>query len=125
MLRGDVMGDERQRLGRLGEDLAAGHLLGLGMRVIERNWRCRLGELDIVAMDGECLVVCEVKTRSGRSHGDGAEAVTWRKLARLRQLGAAWLAERRWPVAEMRIDVVSVTLARSGEAAIDHLTGVG
>ncbi|MDZ7577235.1 MAG: YraN family protein [Candidatus Nanopelagicales bacterium] len=118
------MGDDNKRLGRLGEDLAAAHLVRRGLKVLERNWRCRLGELDIVAMDGSCLVVCEVKTRSGTSHGSGAEAVTPVKVARLRKLGAAWLSERRLHVGQVRIDVVSVSLHRSGEATIDHITGV-
>ena len=83
----------KDRRGRLGEDLAAAHLVGQGLVVLDRNWRCEIGELDIVARDGDDLVVCEVKTRSTRLFGDPLEAVTAVKAARLRRLAARWVTE--------------------------------
>ena len=83
------------------------------MQVLERNWRCEHGEIDLVALDGDCLVVCEVKTRRSTGFGEPVEAVTWRKAARLRRLAAAWLAghdvRSRWQV---RVDVVGILPAR-------------
>ena len=81
-------------LGRYGEQVAAVHLESLGMTVVERNWSCRHGEIDIVARDGETLVVCEVKTRAGTGVGDPVEAVTREKAMRLRRLSAAYLRTR-------------------------------
>ena len=89
----------RKALGRYGEDLAARRLREAGMTVLERNWRCAEGEIDIVARDGDALVVCEVKTRA---RGAGTfehpmAAVTPAKAARLRRLAARWLTERWSP----------------------------
>ena len=112
-------------LGRDGEELAVTHLLGSGMRVLERNWRCRLGEIDIVALDGDCLVVCEVKTRRSLVAGGPLEAVTPVKLARLRKLTAAWLAGQNQYFPEIRIDVVGVLAPARGPVVIEHLKAVG
>ena len=78
--------------------------------MLERNWRCAQGEIDIVALDGDCLVVCEVKTRRGSAFGDPVEAVTSRKAARLRRLAACWLAEHGGVqrAADVRVDVIGV-----------------
>lgn len=121
---------ERQQLGRWGEALAVSYLEDRGMTVLDRNWRCRHGEIDIVAMDGDCLVVCEVKTRSGLGFGDPVEAVTWRKYARLRRLAAAWLADRRHKPppgghpAALRIDVVGIHRAPGARPRLRHVVGV-
>ncbi len=118
--------DERGALGRWGEELAARYLTSRGMRVIERNWRCVHGELDIVAVDGECLVVCEVKTRTSVGFGAPVEAVTWRKRARLRRLVGVWLAEHAsGGYAGVRIDVVGVLRPPAGRPVVWHLEGVG
>jgi putative endonuclease len=111
-------------VGEYGERLAERLLVGQGMTVLERRWRCRQGEIDLVAVDGECLVVCEVKTRRSQLAGSPAEAVTPVKLARLRRLAGAWLAQqpRRFP--EIRIDVVCVVVPRRGPARLEHLRGV-
>ena len=85
----------KDAVGRYGEDVAARHLTEAGLVVLERNWRCREGEIDIVARDGDVLVVCEVKTRRSTTYGTPLEAVTYRKAARQRVLAARWLAERR------------------------------
>jgi putative endonuclease len=108
--------------GRLGEDLAAAHLTGQGLVVLERNWRCDLGELDIVARDGDALVVCEVKTRSSRRFGDPLEAVTPAKATRLRRLAARWVAEHQVRPHQIRIDLVGIVLGPGGPE-IDHVRG--
>jgi putative endonuclease len=111
-------------VGDYGERLAERLLVGQGMTVLERRWRCRQGEIDIVALDGECLVVCEVKTRRSPVAGTPADAVTPVKLARLRRLTGAWLAQQpRW-FPDVRIDVVCVVLPRRGAARVEHLRGV-
>ncbi len=111
-------------LGRYGEDVAARFLAAAGLVVLERNWRCELGELDIVARDGDVLVACEVKTRRATRFGTPLEAVTARKAARLRRLTARWLAERQFPVAGVRIDVVGVLQPPRGAAVVEHVRGV-
>lgn len=78
-----------QELGRYGEDVAVRHLHDQGLVILERNWRCRAGEIDIVARHGDVLVFCEVKTRRSDRFGSPVEAVTPRKLARMRVLAAA------------------------------------
>ena len=118
-------GRGRVRLGRYGEDLAARYLRDLGMEVIERNWRCELGEVDVVARDGDWVVFCEVKTRSSSGFGEPVEAVTFTKARRLRRLAAAYLASHEVRAAGVRIDVVGV-LCRPGEpAVVRHVVGVG
>lgn len=114
----------RREVGQLGEDAAAEYLAGLGWVVLARNWRCRYGELDVIASDGEALVVVEVKTRSGRLYGNVAEAVTLAKYQRMRRLTGIWLSEqqRRWPV--IRFDVIAVQLDPSGTPSLSHLRGV-
>jgi putative endonuclease len=111
-------------VGRYGERVAAAHLAADGMEVLATNWRCRLGELDIVAVDGPCLVVCEVKTRRSTACGTAVEGVTPAKLARLRRLAAAWLAEQDQHFSEVRIDVVGVLRPPRGAAVVEHLRGV-
>ena len=112
-------------LGRYGEDLAARYLTDLGMEVLERNWRCEHGEVDVVALDGDCLVVCEVKTRRSTVFGEPVEAVTWRKAARLRRLAAAWLAEHELRPGGVRIDVVGILRPDTGPATLRHVRGLG
>lgn len=115
---------QRSALGRYGEDVAARHLSDTGMEVLARNWRCDLGEADLVARDGDTLVICEVKTRRGLDYGTPLEAVTARKLARLRRLAARWIAESAQHPGDVRIDVVSVLLRRQGAALVEHVRGV-
>jgi putative endonuclease len=114
-----------EAVGRYGEKLAGRYLETNGLMVLDRRWRCPQGEVDLIAVDGDCLVICEVKTRRSVLAGQPHEAVTAAKLARLRRLTAIWLAgqDRSWP--EVRIDVVSVLIPRAGPARIDHFTGVG
>jgi putative endonuclease len=112
-------------LGRYGEDLAVSHLESLGLEVLQRNWRCRDGEIDIVARDGRLLVVCEVKTRAGIGFGSPLEAVTPQKLRRLRILAIRWIAENvaGW-AGDVRIDVVGIVYPPGGEPTIEHVRDV-
>jgi putative endonuclease len=115
----------KDALGAYGERLAADHLRAAGMTVLDRNWRCALGELDIVARDGDVLVVCEVKTRSSVRRGHPLEAVTAEKAARLRLLAAAWIDDHRVHPADVRVDLVGVVRGpRGGPAAVEHVRGV-
>ena len=85
----------KDAVGRYGEELAARYLAKSGFAILERNWRCELGEIDIVARDGDALVVCEVKTRRGLNYGSPLESITYRKLATLRKLVGRWLQDAR------------------------------
>lgn len=116
----------RSALGRYGEALAARRLTQAGMTVLERNWRCgRTGEIDIVARDGDALVVCEVKTRRAGSFQHPMEAVTPAKAARLRSLAERWLQEHGGaPPGGVRIDLVGVLLPARGAPAVEHVRGV-
>jgi len=95
------------------------------MVVLDRNWRCDAGEIDLVLRDGEVLVVCEVKTRSSTAYGSPIEAVTETKAARLRLLADRWIEERHLRPPEIRIDVVGVLLQRRGAPQVVHVRGVG
>jgi putative endonuclease len=108
------------RLGARGEDAALGTYVEAGFELLARNWRCPLGELDLVLVRGGLVVFCEVKTRAGDGFGGGHEAVTWRKRAKLRQLGEAFLLGHRLAPAAVRFDVASV-LARPGFAPEVHV----
>lgn len=110
----------RTRFGTNGEDLAAAHLEASGHSILARNYRTPGGEIDIVALRGETLVFCEVKTRDGDRFGLPAEAVTRVKQARLRRLAAQWLAEHKPGPVEVRFDVVSV-IVRDGNSEVTHL----
>ncbi len=111
-------------LGRTGEELARRWLERGGCTVLDRNWRCRTGEIDLVARDGDDLVVVEVKTRRSLRTGHPAEAVTAQKLGRLRTLAGLWLAEHDVHAAGVRVDVIAIWLPRGGPARIDHRQGV-
>jgi putative endonuclease len=114
----------RQELGRDGEDAAAEYLTRHGMQVVARNWRCRYGEIDIIARDGAVLVFCEVKTRRGTAFGVPLEAITATKLSRIRRLAALWLEEAGGHRGPVRIDAVGVLCRPDGQRAIEHLRGV-
>jgi putative endonuclease len=115
----------RQTLGAQGEQLAAEHLERSGMRILDRNWRCPEGEVDIVAADRRALVVCEVKTRSDTRFGSPLEAISARKHARLRRLAVRWVTAHCMVFDEIRIDVIGVLKVAPGEFAIEHVRGVG
>lgn len=112
-------------VGQYGETLAARHLVAEGMALLDRNWRCDQGEIDLVLRDGRTVVVCEVKTRSTRIGGTPHEAVTDIKVARLRRLAVRWLEEHGVAHLDARIDMVCVQLPRRGAATLDHVRGIG
>jgi putative endonuclease len=111
-------------LGRRGEGLAARHLAADGYRLLARNWRCPAGEIDIVATDGDVLVVVEVKTRTSTVFGTPADAITRRKAGKLRELALTWLGEHPGAGRAVRFDVVGVLLPPGGEVRLEHLRGV-
>ena len=114
----------RTALGRYGEDLAVQHLQAAGLEVLARNWRCRAGELDVVARDGATLVFVEVKTRSGTGFGEPAEAVGPVKARRIRRLACSWLMEHRPSGGhELRFDVISVVRRPGCQPVVHHLRG--
>ena len=130
------MGEERRRhLGQVGEQLAAGHLVRRGFRILERNYRTRWGELDIVAFDGRTLVFCEVKTRETRTGAPGTsgpstdalpplESVGLRKREQVRKMAGRWLSERRdHPyAAQLRFDAIGIRLDEADRLiSLDHL----
>lgn len=114
----------RQAMGRYGEDVAERHLIEQGMVVLERNWRCPEGEIDLVLREGTTLVVCEVKTRYDDAFGTPHQAVTPVKLERLERLAARWIAERGVTPSSTRIDLVAVHRPRRGAAVVDHVRGL-
>lgn len=115
----------KDALGRQGEQLAAELLEQSGLRILDRNWRCSEGEIDIVAADRRVLVVCEVKTRSGTRFGTPLEAISARKHARLRRLAVRWVVASGVLFDEIRIDVVGVLRVAPGEFRLEHIRGVG
>ncbi|MBM3687826.1 MAG: YraN family protein [Actinobacteria bacterium] len=120
------MGTQHLQRGRWGEDLAVRHLERLGLKVIDRNWRCRDGEIDIVAGDepNDTIIICEVKTRSSEDYGSPLAAVTPRKLRRLRGLASEWMRTHDHRAREVRIDVIGILLSRTGAPSLEHLRGV-
>jgi putative endonuclease len=117
----------RAEIGALGERLAVDHLTSIGLRVLTRNWRCRYGELDVIAADdtARTVVFVEVKTRTSDQFGGVSQAVTPMKVRRLRRLAALWLAAQRGSWATVRIDVIGVRIGRTRAPEITHLRGVG
>lgn len=115
----------RLALGAYGESVAARHLVEQGMVVLDRNWRCDEGELDVVLRDGPTLVACEVKTRTTLDHGTPHEAVTEEKLDRLRRLVQRWIDAHGVHPPERRIDLVAVLQPGKGRALVEHVRGIG
>ncbi len=111
-------------VGRAGEELAAAWLARAGLEVLDRNWRCRLGEIDLVARDGDDLVIVEVKARRTLTFGHPAEAVTTAKLQRLRRLAAHWVADHEVRASGLRIDVLAIWCPDGARARVQHLRGV-
>jgi putative endonuclease len=118
-----------KRLGVVGEDLAVAELESRGMTVLARNWRCRVGEIDIVASETvhgrRTVVFCEVKCRSGLGFGDPLEAITYAKVRKLRQLAAEWLAETGTRPDAIRVDAVGIVLGRGSAPVVRHERGIG
>jgi putative endonuclease len=112
---------QRQALGDFGERLAARHLEKRGLTLLDRNWRCNDGEIDIVARDGATLVVCEVKTRSSTRYGTPFEAITTKKARRLHHLGVRWARDHGLGFVDLRVDVVTVLVGK--RPTIEHIIG--
>ena len=111
-------------LGRQGEGWAADFLVNDGYEVIDRNWRCAEGEIDLIVQRGGEVVFVEVKTRSSLCFGHPFEAITPAKLGRLRRLAGAWCEQSdQWP-ARIRVDVIAVVSVPGAEPVIEHLIGV-
>jgi putative endonuclease len=122
-----VSNDIRHRLGQIGEGIAAEHLVRRGYRIIDRNYRTRWGELDIVAYDGRTIAFCEVKTRrTSNDQRSPLESVRSRKRSRIRMIASRWLVERtdRPRADDLRFDAIGVTLDPSGRLVrLEHLEG--
>lgn len=113
----------KDELGRRGERLAEAHLIARGCTVLDRNWRCAQGEIDLVVLDGDEVAFVEVKTRTSVAFGHPLEAITVAKLARLRRLAGAW-CEAHPRTGRIRIDAVAVIAPARGEPTIEHLKAV-
>lgn len=111
-------------VGDFGEEHACAVLQARGWEVLDRNWRCASGEIDLVARDGDTVVFCEVKTRRSQRYGSPAEAITPAKAARLRRLAILWLRAYGGAAPHIRIDVIGVLVPRSGPCQVQHLEGV-
>lgn len=118
-------GFRNQALGAKGQNLAEQYLLERGFHLIEQNWRCRYGELDLIMREGKTTVAVEVKTRSGTGFGSPLEAITPQKVARLRRLLIEWSRERNIRGSRLRIDGVGITLEPNTSAPqVDHLRSI-
>ncbi len=119
--------ESRAEIGALGEQLAVDYLDQMGLRLLTRNWRCRYGELDIIAADDatRAVVFVEVKTRTGEQYGGVEQAVTPAKVRRLRRLAGLWLAQQQGSWASVRIDVIAIRIGRRRTPEITHIQGVG
>ncbi|MDK2925870.1 MAG: putative endonuclease [Bacillota bacterium] len=113
----------RKALGAEGEKMAAAYLAARGYRIRERNFRCRLGEIDVVAEEGGTLVFIEVKTRRSRRFGLPQEAVTPAKQARLRRLAEYYLLTHGGGDRPCRFDVLGITIGPDGKAHVDLIRG--
>lgn len=110
-------------VGDYGERVAVRTLSLIGMEILDRNWRCPHGELDIVARTSQTIVFCEVKTRRSRWFGEPAEAVDRTRVSRLRAAALAWLDAHPRHRGELRFDVICVWPQRRGPARVEHLVG--
>lgn len=114
------MSDERKALGKRGEDAAVAYLERAGLTVIERNWRGRTGEVDVIAIDGPALVLCEVKTRRSVRRGTPEEAVTEAKQRKYARLAAEYLQKAGLTETEVRFDVISILVLEEHRALLRH-----
>jgi putative endonuclease len=114
--------DRRRETGRRGEEAAVRYLADRGFRILHRNWRCRLGELDIVAEDRGTIVFVEVRTRSTHGRfGTAAESVDFRKRRRLAALAQVYLAMAGRQHAPVRFDVIACTIHPGGNLTVEHI----
>jgi putative endonuclease len=115
----------RNILGREGEQAAVSYLEGCGFRILDRNWRCADGEIDIVAVDRHTFVACEVKTRAGTRYGTPLDAVGRAKQRRLRRLAAQWLSAHGVRFDQVRVDVIGLLRDGDDGFTVEHVRGVG
>ncbi len=113
--------NSRQRLGQSGEEIVAGYLKKKGYTILVKNYRCKTGEIDIIARDGQVLVFIEVKTRSGVGYGFPAEAVTPRKQRQISRTAQWYLAERQLFDVPARFDVIAVLDDNTAHNRIEHI----
>ena len=109
------MSDSRKKLGAWGEGVAATHLKAHDYEIVAQNWRCRIGEIDIIAKKGETVAFIEVKTRKGRSAGSPEESITPRKAQKLIQTALTWIGENGDDDLDWRIDLMAVELDTKGK----------
>ena len=114
----------KDALGKYGEELAARYLSKNGLVILERNWRCDLGEIDVIARERSDLVICEVKTRRTVAYGDPIESVTPRKVRRMRGLALRWLDTQSVSPRDIRFDVVGILAPVVGPPTITHIRGI-
>ncbi|MFM8353136.1 MAG: YraN family protein [Actinomycetales bacterium] len=114
----------KDALGKAGEDLAARYLVAHGMQILDRNWRCRLGEIDLVARDGETIVICEVKTRSGAGYDGPLAAITPLRLQRLERLAHLWLDAHQMRQSWVRLDGIGIVQGSLSGPQIQHVQGL-
>lgn len=115
----------RRALGAYGEEVAARYLIGHGLTLLDRNWRCAQGEIDLVLTDGRVVVVCEVKTRAvAQGAGTPHEALTPTKAARLQRLAQLWIGEHGLGEIDVRVDLVAVLRPDRGRAVVEHVPAV-
>jgi len=114
---------QKQFIGKYGEDIAAKYLQDRGYQILDRNWRCGLGEIDLIAKDKNRLVFVEVKTRNGVGYGHPFEAITATKVSRMRKLVAQWCIQNQQTGVKVRLDAIAI-LIRSGRVAVEHLKQV-
>ena len=124
-MTGTTTAARNRALGAYGEALAARHLIEQGMILLDRNWRCDAGEIDLVLREGDVLVICEVKTRSSNECGTPHEAISETKLARLRELATRWCTDHGVQPTDVRIDLVAIIRPPRGASQIDHVRGIG
>ncbi len=110
----------KKRLGERGEDAATAYLERVGLTIVERNWRCAAGEADVVALDGEVLVLCEVKTRTSKAKGTPDEAVTPAKQKRYARIAQTYLQQSGLTDVGVRFDVISILVLTSDRALLRH-----
>jgi putative endonuclease len=118
-------GRQNGALGAYGERVAARRLVEDGLVLLDRNWRCDLGEIDLVLRDDDVLVFCEVKTRTGTAYGHPLEAVDPLKTDRLVRLAGRWMEQHGVTGAAVRFDMVGVVRQQRGAALVEHVRGLG
>lgn len=118
--------NRKQTFGRLGEQRATDYLLENNWQILERNWRCKEGEADIIAVDpqDQALVVIEVKTRAGLGYGSPLDSITYEKVRRLRQLAAIYARQTQSRLPRLRVDAIGILWPKDGGSELIHARGI-